>query len=35
MCVHDRDYKVFDKLPKKDLHDAMVEAFGDETPEMK
>ena len=35
MEVHDRDYGVFDVLPKKDKHQAMVEAFGDEEPEMR
>ena len=35
MEVHDRDYGAFDALPKKDKHQAMVEAFGDERPQMK
>ena len=35
MEVHDRDYQNYEVLPKKDKHQAMVEAFGDERPEMK
>ena len=34
MRVHDRDYGVFEALPKKDMHQAMIEAFGDKRPEM-
>ena len=35
MEVHDRDYGVFDVLPKKNKHEAMVEALGGERPEMR
>ena len=33
--VFDRDNNVYEILPKKDYFEAMIEAFGDEKPDMK